>query len=102
MNKINKTAFIAAAEALMADGFSALSAELMGIPYHSKIPFARPIEYDEYLVLKDFTYNHIDQDVNHGIYIFKAGEKISLRSDQDPQYFMPDRNNLQLIRIYSK
>lgn len=91
------------AEAIMADGFKGISESLMGRHYISRIPAMSPVEMLVYEVQSDFSYNHTDQDIRHGVYNFKKGEVIALRADEEPMYFMPDRSNLkQLGRWYKE
>lgn len=89
-----KSAFEEAAAFCLADGFAAISAALMGVPYKSKMPVWR-VKYQYYEVLVDFTYHHCDQDVNHGTYNLKKGDVVKLR--EEPMYFMPDRSNMKFL-----
>ena len=97
----NEGAFVKHAAFMMDDGFKAIAASLMGVPYKSQIPFSATA-WIEYLVLEDFVYKHSGQDVNNATYTFKHGELISLRADTPPMYFMPDRSKLLINRIYTK
>ena len=86
--------FVVFAIALMEDAFKSMNGDFTGI-WHKPMRIKKE-KQNRYLVLRDFTYKHVDQDINHGVYRFKKGQVIKLRLE-DPQYFMPDRSNLKLL-----
>lgn len=70
-----------------------MHAEHFGLP----LPKLAPREKQpmlEYVALEDFTYEHIDHDVNRGVYSFSKGQTIHL--DEHSQ-MLPDKSKLKFV-----
>lgn len=71
------------AKFILDDGFAAIRAEIEGKPYVSKMPKITTTWY-RWLVLEDFSYTHIGQDIHNGYHQdFKKGEVITWRHNPE-------------------